>query len=493
MNEITDKKLYESLIKYGLFSEKLPAIFDLEDFYSYCINKGDSFTNKWYSYISFESIRNVNVPRLISIPTPMAHEKLCRCLSDCWSDLQKYFQNMTSDNKYVVSRIHLRKMKGEKSLFAMNYKSWRIDGTPETDLMIGKKYVVCVDISKCFPSIYTHAIPWALVGKDIAKNNKRDKSLWYNKIDTCAQYSKNGETHGIMIGPHTSNVLSEIILCAIDKNLTKHWDYIRNIDDYCCYVNNIEETEQFLIDINRELRFYGLALNHKKTEILEIPFGTIEKWVSQLNDKSIYFQKFHPYVDYREVQAYLNYCVLLMDRNKGNASIILYGLKVLNSFNLTDNAKKFLEKTLVSYALIYPYIVPLLDEYVFEYCETDKENVTKYVNCIYDKYLEKNYFEACSYSLYYTIKHDVIIKNFNVDIVIQKKDCILLLLAWIYSKKCKDSNSLDKLKDLAKKLKDKEMDEYWIFIYECLTVGFLKEEWRKLKQANISFLSKEYQ
>ena len=46
----------------------------------------------------------------------------------------------------------------------MNYSNWKTDGTPEPDLLIGKKYIVKADISTCFPSIYTHSIPWALVG-----------------------------------------------------------------------------------------------------------------------------------------------------------------------------------------------------------------------------------------------------------------------------------------------------------------------------------------
>ncbi|RIY18499.1 hypothetical protein CJI56_07825, partial [Gardnerella vaginalis] len=87
----------------------------------------------------------------------------------------------------------------------------------------------------------THAIPWALVGKDAAKANVKNNKEWYNQIDHFAQIVKNGETHGLLIGPHTSNILSEIILCAIDENLSKKYmSYIRNIDDYICYVNTKE-------------------------------------------------------------------------------------------------------------------------------------------------------------------------------------------------------------------------------------------------------------
>ena len=53
---------------------------------------------------------------------------------------------------------------------------------------------------------------------------------------------------------------------------------------------------------------------------------------------------------------------------------------------------------------------------------------------------------------------------------------------------------LNRLKDLAKQIiKNGEMDEYWLFVYECLTVGFLKEDWKPMKRANVSFLRSEYQ
>ena len=32
-----------------------------------------------------------------------------------------------------------------------------------------------IDVSKCFDSIYTHTIPWAILGKDYVKNNLNKK------------------------------------------------------------------------------------------------------------------------------------------------------------------------------------------------------------------------------------------------------------------------------------------------------------------------------
>lgn len=123
----------------------------------------------------------------------------------------------------------------------MNYKNYRADGSGEIELLLGAKYVANVDISTCFPSMYTHSLPWALVGKDFAKKN-RSSQYWFNELDFYVRGTTNGETHGILIGPHASNVLSEIILVCIDNELLeKGWKYIRNIDDYTCYVNSYED------------------------------------------------------------------------------------------------------------------------------------------------------------------------------------------------------------------------------------------------------------
>ena len=72
----------------------------------------------------------------------------------------------------------------------MNYKDYHIDGNPEQEIFIGKKYKVKADISTCFPSIYTHAIPWALVGKNNAKENRNSKKEYYNMIDSSCTVAK---------------------------------------------------------------------------------------------------------------------------------------------------------------------------------------------------------------------------------------------------------------------------------------------------------------
>lgn len=242
MDEISADDLYKGLLAHGMFSDKLPPIFTSEPFYQYCLTKKHNFAEKPYDYVSFYSMRNINIPRQLGIPAPMAYEKLCKGLSENWEEIRKLLNENTSNQDYKVSRIHIRKHKEADKLFEMNYENWTLDGTPDDDLILGKRFLVKADISTCFPSIYTHSIPWVFVGKEIAKLTKKDHSLHYNKIDHLCQITKNNETHGLIIGPHSSNLVSEIILCAVDKKLVGNgWKYIRCIDDYSCYVESEED------------------------------------------------------------------------------------------------------------------------------------------------------------------------------------------------------------------------------------------------------------
>mgnify|MGYP001301239602 FL=1 len=88
----------------------------------------------------------------------MAYQKLCKCLSEKWDKIQEHFKKMTENQLYKVSRIHIRKLNNSRKLFEMSYNNWMSDGTPELDLLIGKRYMVKADISNCFPSIYTHSL-----------------------------------------------------------------------------------------------------------------------------------------------------------------------------------------------------------------------------------------------------------------------------------------------------------------------------------------------
>lgn len=495
-DEITPSDLYEGLLGYGLFSDKLPPLFSSESFYTYCLRYSPVFQDKWCPYVFYESMRNTNVPRQLGIPNPIAYQKLCKCLSDNWRHIQAHIREKTKEQKHIVSRIHLRKMEGTKTLFKMNYGNWRMDGTPEPDLLIGSRYIVHADISTCFPSIYTHAIPWALIGKDIAKKHAGKKwgNEWYNQIDHFEQNCKNGETHGVLIGPHASNLLSELILTSVDSQLiSKGWKYIRNIDDYTCFVESREEAQLFLIELSAELRKFDLTLNHKKTEISELPIAITKEWVRQTCNTAAFLKD--GVMDFIGVRSYLDSVIEIMQKNNNNSAILNYAIKALPADMMSKNAIDYCVKTTFHLCLIYPYLLQIMDETVFERFHVSNDKIKDFAKLTYEQeYKNKNYDGVC-YSLFFALKYGFTIDSLKAQDAVDSDSCIFRLLAFLYFKKNRFTKEKALLRSLASKLRSDEYDfgRNWLFVYEVLPQSDLPDEWKRLKKGGVSFLKEEYQ
>ena len=491
MSEITPADLYSGLLAHGLFSEKLPPVFTSKPFFDYVQAKSPTFQSDAHKYVYYENMRNINVPRPLAIPNPFAYQQLCAFLRDNWSKLQVHFQNKTRNELHRVSRIHLRKMYQEDRLFQMNYGNWRVDGSPEVDiLMTGKRYMVKADISSCFPSIYTHALSWALATKEIAKANRRNGRLWYNKIDKLARKLTNDETHGLLIGPHVSNLLAEIILTCVDSKLQK-WSYVRAIDDYTCYVDSHEDGQRFLTELGSALREYDLSLNHKKTEILELPLAATSHWQRKLN--MLPLTTSYGKTDFPLTRAYLDHAIELMEQNKGDAAILKYAIKVLSGKNLTHNAKEYFTKTVLSLSLAYPYLVTMLDEFIFsKFCASCSSHQCIRIfaqRALKDGIARRNY-EQASYAIFFAVKYGFQLDGFDIATAIQSEDSIFMLMAYYYAQKEGLTNDVAQLRTSAQQYASDLLtfDEHWIYLYEILPKADLQEDWLELREKGISFV-----
>ena len=59
MDEISSDELYEGLLAYGLFAEKLPPVFTSVPFFNYCKTRSEEFKLNmcWNEYITFRVMR----------------------------------------------------------------------------------------------------------------------------------------------------------------------------------------------------------------------------------------------------------------------------------------------------------------------------------------------------------------------------------------------------------------------------------------------------
>ncbi len=133
------------------------------------------------------------------------------------------------------------------------------------------------DISNCYNSIYTHSIAWALEGREEALADKI-YALVGNKIDRLVQYSNDGRTNGISIGPALSDLISEIVLASIDRNVSNRIPDIefsgtRFKDDYRFLCNTEDDAKKIFRVLSEELNKFNLSINENKTNIVKLPTG----------------------------------------------------------------------------------------------------------------------------------------------------------------------------------------------------------------------------
>ena len=233
LRSIDSERLYIGLLDYGMISDRFSQALNSVGLARALDQPVTSGTAAVYSgpqlfeCIDFASERDVEGARLMQLPNPIPYASLCNVLRENWKEIRKYLINNAKDWPCCISRIHLRPMRDTNALFVMNYHDYSNDDDSETQLSFGARYLVKADISSCFPTFYTHALPWALVGRKQSKDmfekkrRKSDDYLLGDRIDRACQRISSSETHGIPIGPHSSNLIAEIVLTAIDKELVK--------------------------------------------------------------------------------------------------------------------------------------------------------------------------------------------------------------------------------------------------------------------------------
>ena len=382
-----DRKLSEDqvligLLDHGLFADKIPPCFTSKGLAAIALKRLErvfSVTNEndlrkklkglSHDYMRYAALRDINIPRHLGIPHPESYAVQALAIKQHWPALLAHYAKPTSR----VSRIYARPLKGGR-IFEMNYKGADHFKLEENELqwMAGAQYIAKTDISACFPSIYTHSIPWALHGHDKAKKKRGSLDLPGNMLDQCTQYTHDGQTNGLLIGPHASNIISEIILTRIDSEMLDrgYKKLKRHIDDYEFYADSHEQAERFLHDLGLALREYDLMINEKKTLILPLPRPIEENWVRELN-RFVFPREEN--ISYSDVRSFLDLALELAQSN-GTSAPLNYAIKMMPT-NLNHRARKMYLQEAMNLALAFPYLSPILDKNVFDKYEHEKLSV----------------------------------------------------------------------------------------------------------------------
>lgn len=152
-----------------------------------------------------------------------------------------------------------------------------------------KKYdaMVQIDVSKCFDSIYTHSLPWAVLGKEQTKFSlEESKGTFGGRFDALMQGLNHKETNGIVIGPEFSRIFAEIILQSVDVELIKQlahganlthkvdFEIFRYVDDFFVFYNDDSTQLKIFETLQEILKGKKLSINTAKIKHYQKPIIT---------------------------------------------------------------------------------------------------------------------------------------------------------------------------------------------------------------------------
>lgn len=157
----------------------------------------------------------------------------------------------------------------------------------------GYRYMLRTDISRFFPTIYTHSVPWALHTKEAAKANRRKLTpeFFGNLIDQALRQGQDEQTMGLPIGPDTSHVVAEAISTSVDqllKTAIGSWPAgFRYVDDYFLFFATVAEAEGALAALSSSLKEFELQINFEKTKVCSVAEIVDDYWTHQLRSFQI--------------------------------------------------------------------------------------------------------------------------------------------------------------------------------------------------------------
>ena len=150
------------------------------------------------------------------------------------------------------------------------------------------KYLVLTDVKNFYPSVYTHSIAWAMHTRSVirAPGNRHKESFLGNRLDKLFQYANDECTNGLPIGPAVSDLIAELILCAVDSRLSACLQKmgvlaVRFKDDYRFLCKTREDCATVTKHLQKGLKEFNLLLNEDKTQIASLPEGIFREWVSR--------------------------------------------------------------------------------------------------------------------------------------------------------------------------------------------------------------------
>ena len=379
LSKIKKQKIFQQLAEFGYFSEQLPPCFNSkmysDNIFELTKHIGSMTVT---SPVSLSIYKNEKSRRIISVPNPKEFTRTLNLYKSNWNTIRRYTKSNNSHSKITKFDYSYNEF-----IDSIVFKDVHQIGSGYLENLLvsivksaGYRYCLKVDIANFYNSIYTHSISWAICGKEEAKKmffGKITKSKDYilsEELDTHMCSLKSNETNGIIVGPYTSRIFSEILLAKVDQELGNlNLRFTRYVDDYNFYFKSRLEIQNNLPKIQAVLSKYNLALNESKTEILEFPYHNYS------NMSRVYKLAYEE----NNILGVLNEAGILF--NNGEKGAYKYALKLFENTSFPTEQAEAVLALLVNILLLAPqhgrYVIP----YIIKNIDTiGKEKISVIIN-----------------------------------------------------------------------------------------------------------------
>ncbi|WP_417482313.1 RNA-directed DNA polymerase [Maricaulis sp.] len=238
------------------------------------------------------------------------------------------------------------------------------------ELLSGFRFVAKTDISRFYPSIYTHSIPWAFHGKQVSKRERRPTSsqVFFNRIDQVIQNGQDGQTVGIPIGPDTSRVIAEVVSTAIDVEFLASTEdlnlaTIRAVDDVWIGAETLSGVELGLSRYREAIRTFELDINDAKTQVFNGDFSFSDQWPSEMEFK---LEQALNRPDWQAAQWLRSFCEWVFREavTRSDDGIIKYAIRLIDRTHAAEShwatINPFLKRCISHYGHSIDFVVRVL-------------------------------------------------------------------------------------------------------------------------------------
>lgn len=368
-------KIRTALLSKGYLPKELPPVFTSEDFGRFSgeliadwrdekvfkvtkagnvsrgIKKRDSYSYELKDTESevLSSPKRTHDRRDINIVHPLPQLLISHEIANNWRSITKW----VSKKKFSVDEIQV------SSTFDRAVKpiDFSLHEKKKKYIESSSNWLLETDISRFYPSIYTHSIPWAAYGKERVKSNiKIFGGSFADRLDALVRSCNRNQTIGIPVGPETSRIIAEVISASIDDSVSLELAKIKGCqsdrlqDDWTIGLPTLDAAEFALSNIRVAYKKFGLDINGTKTHITRLVDRPMNDWTSEIRG---YLLHKNGNLTGANLADFLNLCLKVQQIHPLSA-VISYALAVIESINVRDYDVRAMESFLLRCAAVAP-------------------------------------------------------------------------------------------------------------------------------------------